>query len=297
MGKVIPSIKIAPMDPFTVIGMSCVTSKEQERKGGKIIKLFSSFSKRSNEIHNTVNHRTLGINIYPKDYSGFEKYEFLAGYQVSDTEKVPEGMTVQTFPAYQYAVITHKGSIKYLFDAYGYFHSKWLPTSGYEYADSFDVQVYDSRFLGPDHPESEMDIYIPIRPASNRAIFHPKTPIERYVQSIFIPVRDIQTSKSWYSRILGLPETWEVVNGHLYMLPVEGPNVILDQMPMWGGKTLEGPPTYKTPALMLPTSNIKDAFQFMQKLDVDIVTEIEDNKWFVFRDPDGNHLMICESTP
>jgi hypothetical protein len=85
------------------------------------------------------------------------------------------------------------------------------------------------------------------------------------------------------------------VKGHLYVLPVGGPDIILDEMPMWGGKNPEGPPAYHTPAFMLATDNIKDTYRFMKQQGAELVTGIEDDRWFVFRDPDGNLLMICES--
>jgi catechol 2,3-dioxygenase-like lactoylglutathione lyase family enzyme len=237
----------------------------------------------------------VGISIYPDHFSGFENYEFIAGYQVSSVDHVPEGMTVRTFPARQYAVVTHKGTINSLADSYGYFHSKWLPASGYEYASHYDIQIYSSRFLGADDPDSELDVYIPIRPSQKEALVHASSPIRGEIQGVFIPVRDVHEAKAWYSRILGLSESSEVVNGHLYVLPIDGPNIILDEMPMWRGSESGGPPPYQTPAFTLTTDSIEEAYKFMQNQGVHLVTEIMDEQWFVFRDPYGNMLMICEA--
>nr|WP_241158568.1 VOC family protein [Cohnella candidum] len=122
----------------------------------------------------------------------------------------------------------------------------------------------------------------------------PTTPFLRRTGSNFVPVRDIEKARDWYCRILGMPvESAEIMNGHLCPLPMEEPGIILDTMPGWGGKEPDGPPTFQTPAFMLLTKDIEAAYRFMKEQDVELVTEIENGHWFVFRDPDGNLLMVC----
>src|SRR5690242_6402503 len=54
------------------------------------------------------------------------------------------------------------------------------------------------------------------------------TPIKNKVGSIFVPVRDIEKSRSWYCQILGLNEAdCEIISGHLCSLPMEGTGLIL----------------------------------------------------------------------
>jgi catechol-2,3-dioxygenase len=120
------------------------------------------------------------------------------------------------------------------------------------------------------------------------------SPVKNKVGSIFVPVRDIEKSRSWYCRVLGINENdCEILSGHLCPLPMEGTGVILDTMPMWGGKQPGGAPAIETPAFMLMTEDLQGSFDFMKKLGVELVTEIEHNHWFVVKDPDGNKLMIC----
>lgn len=120
------------------------------------------------------------------------------------------------------------------------------------------------------------------------------TPLLRRTGSNFVPVRDIEKARDWYCRILGIPaESAEIINGHLCPLPMEEPGIILDTMPGWGGKEPGGPPTFQTPAFMLVTEDIEAAYSFMKEQGVELVTEIENGHWFVFRDPDGNLLMVC----
>ncbi|HEY0828557.1 MAG TPA: VOC family protein [Bacilli bacterium] len=122
----------------------------------------------------------------------------------------------------------------------------------------------------------------------------PNSPIKNKVGSIFVPVRDIEKSRSWYCRVLGLNEIdCKIVSGHLCPLPMEGTGVILDTMPMWGGDQPGGAPTIETPAFMLMTEDLKGSLDYMKGLGVELVTEIEHDQWFVVKDPDGNKLMIC----
>lgn len=120
------------------------------------------------------------------------------------------------------------------------------------------------------------------------------SPIKNKVGSIFVPVRDIEKSRSWYCRVLGLNEAeCEIVFGHLCPLPMEGTGIILDTMPMWGGDKPGGAPSIETPAFMLMTEDLQGSFDFMKEFGVELLTEIEHDKWFVVKDPDGNKLMIC----
>lgn len=122
----------------------------------------------------------------------------------------------------------------------------------------------------------------------------PVSPIQNKVGSIFVPVRDIERSRSWYCKVLGLNEAdCPIMNGHLCPLPMAGTGVILDTMPKWGGERDEGAPHIETPAFMLLTQNLQAALAYMKELGAELVTDIEHDHWFVVKDPDGNKLMIC----
>jgi len=120
------------------------------------------------------------------------------------------------------------------------------------------------------------------------------SPIKNKVGTIFIPVRNIEKSRSWYCKVLGLDEAaCEIWNGHLCGLPMDGVGIMLDTMPKWGGDGPDGAPPIATPAFMLMTDDLQASYQYMKELNVELVTEIEHDQWFVVKDPDGNKLMIC----
>ena len=120
------------------------------------------------------------------------------------------------------------------------------------------------------------------------------SPILRQTGSVFIPVRDIVRAKNWYREVLDVSEDLEIQFGHLCVLPMAGSGVILDQMPMWGGREPEGPPNYQTPAFTCLTDDLEASYEWMKNKGAHMVTGIEDNHWFVFKDPDENMLMVCK---
>lgn len=113
-------------------------------------------------------------------------------------------------------------------------------------------------------------------------------PILNQIGTTFIPVRDIEKARDWYCDILGLPADGEILFGHLYILPMKGTGIVLDS------KIFSEDTIYKTPPFHLNTNDIERAFQYMKSKNIDITTKIENNHWFNFKDPDGNHLMVCQ---
>ncbi|WP_150271709.1 VOC family protein [Paenibacillus tepidiphilus] len=112
-------------------------------------------------------------------------------------------------------------------------------------------------------------------------------PILAQVGAIFIPVNDIEKAKNWYCSLLGLPQDGDILFGHLYVLPMEGPNIVLDS------KIYTAEAVLKVPAFHLNTEDIDAAYDHVKACGAEIITDIENDHWFNFKDPDGNVLMIC----
>lgn len=113
-------------------------------------------------------------------------------------------------------------------------------------------------------------------------------PILNQIGTVFIPVSNIEKARDWYCDILGVKTDGIIQFGHLYVLPMEGTGIVLDS------KIYSADRVFKTPAFHFNTNNIEDAFHFMKDKDVDLLTQIEHNHYFNFKDPDGNILMICQ---
>ncbi|GAB3806921.1 VOC family protein [Virgibacillus kimchii] len=115
-----------------------------------------------------------------------------------------------------------------------------------------------------------------------------KNPILNHIGTVFIPVSDIEKARDWYCDILGLNPDGEIQFGHLYVIPMEGTGIVLDS------KIYSEGSVFRTPAFHFNTKNIDEAFRFMMKRGVNLITDIEHNHYFNFKDPDGNILMICQ---
>jgi predicted enzyme related to lactoylglutathione lyase len=127
-------------------------------------------------------------------------------------------------------------------------------------------------------------------------------PVKNRIGGMFVPVRDAAKARDWYRGLLGLADDSTSLEGqHLCVVPLEGGrDLVLDEMPMWGGDAPDGPPVYQTPAFMFDTDDIHAAHTFVREHGGEVVTEVnefEQQGWFAFRDPDGNLLMVCGANP
>jgi catechol 2,3-dioxygenase-like lactoylglutathione lyase family enzyme len=116
-------------------------------------------------------------------------------------------------------------------------------------------------------------------------------PIKREIGGVFLPVRDIETSRAWYCDLLGLEGLPEIFFGHICVIPMkEGSGFVLDS------KNFVAPHDSK-PAFHFNSDDIPSAFAYMQAKDITLVGEITDGIFFNFRDPDGNLLMVANVPP
>lgn len=114
-------------------------------------------------------------------------------------------------------------------------------------------------------------------------------PIQHQIGTIFIPVSNIEHARDWYCTVFDFPVDNEILFGHIYVLQMtNGTDIVLDS------KIFSEETVYKTPVCHFNTKNIKDAYHYLKNKDVDIITEIEHDHWFNFKDPYGNVLMICQ---
>lgn len=83
--------------------------------------------------------------------------------EVQTFEGVPEGFVTKEIPGGKYAVFTHRGPLGALTQTFDYIWGTWFLATKEELDCREDFELYDERFLGYEHPESEVDLYIPIR--------------------------------------------------------------------------------------------------------------------------------------
>ena len=87
----------------------------------------------------------------------------VAGVEVDSFQGLAEPFVGKVLGAGRYAVFTHSGSLGNLRRTFDYIWGTWFLSTREELDEREDFELYDDRFLGFDHPDSRMDIYIPIR--------------------------------------------------------------------------------------------------------------------------------------
>jgi AraC family transcriptional regulator len=86
-------------------------------------------------------------------------FDYIAGFEVTSAEGLPEGMAAIEVPAGKYAMLpTTLPKIGETFqNAYG----TWLPQAGYQPTGGPEIELYDEQF-DPQDPNSEFAVYIPV---------------------------------------------------------------------------------------------------------------------------------------
>ena len=87
----------------------------------------------------------------------------IAGIEVSSLEHIKPPFTGKILKGGRYAVFTHKGSLSRLSETFEYIWGTWFLSAQEELDFREDFELYDERFLGYDHPESRIDLYIPVK--------------------------------------------------------------------------------------------------------------------------------------
>ncbi|WP_456271031.1 VOC family protein [Bacillus sp. AK031] len=115
-----------------------------------------------------------------------------------------------------------------------------------------------------------------------------KSPLDNKVGTIFIPVSDIEKARDWYCDLFGFPADGEILFGHLYILPMKDTGVVLDS------KIYSEENIFKFSPFHINAEDIHHAYRYMKEKGVTLVSDIQEDLFFNFKDPDGNQLMVCQ---
>lgn len=130
--------------------------------------LFRSFMPRHKEIKYALGNGAHAIHIYDQGFQiqGFSittVFEKWAAMEVSQFEPLSTEMEQLIIPSGKYALFIHKGLTKDFPKTNQYIYTEWLPQSGYTYDDRPYFERMGENYFGPNDPNSEEEIYIPIR--------------------------------------------------------------------------------------------------------------------------------------
>ena len=117
------------------------------------------------------------------------------------------------------------------------------------------------------------------------------SPIQNHIGMIFIPVSDMPRAIAWYSQLFGIPIGPTSHEDKIYTLPMVGQTgLILDSHKPVSNSS--------QPLCFFWTNDLHLTYTFLQSLSIEIVSPIEDIgsvSTLLFRDPDLNLLMVCQT--
>ncbi|GGH09422.1 GyrI-like domain-containing protein [Mucilaginibacter phyllosphaerae] len=129
--------------------------------------LFSGFMPRRHEVGHKLNTTVICMQVFEPgfDFRNFTPatvHQKWAAVEVAEFDDVPAGMETFELAAGLYAVFAYKGTAATFGPTYNYIFNTWLPSSVYELDNRPHFEVLGDKYKNND-PESEEDIYVPVR--------------------------------------------------------------------------------------------------------------------------------------
>ncbi|OBZ15982.1 GyrI-like domain-containing protein [Bacillus sp. FJAT-26390] len=162
--------KIIEKPAFTVVGVTETIHFDSSLPASenKIAKLWGEFGKRIPEVQGQLGWRSFGLMLQNPDNPPGAPFDYTAAVQIHQDGEVPEGMLRIEVPAARYIVLTLRGPLDGISDGFKHFWGEWLPSSSFEYdggthTGKYEFEFYDQRYTEPNDPNSEIDLYFPIR--------------------------------------------------------------------------------------------------------------------------------------
>ncbi|WP_246850227.1 GyrI-like domain-containing protein [Rufibacter roseolus] len=154
--------RIALLPEKKLMGMRLAMSLADNRTG----ELWRSFLPRRREIQNSIGADLYSMQVYDPSYfhtfSLQREFEKWATIEVKDFDLVPNGMETYILPEGLYAVFHYKG-LSTDTSIFQYIFSSWLPNSNYSLDIRPHFEILGEKYRN-NHPDSEEEIWIPIKP-------------------------------------------------------------------------------------------------------------------------------------
>ncbi|RDY26298.1 AraC family transcriptional regulator [Romboutsia weinsteinii] len=151
---------IVKKEEMRIVGVKCLLEKNVEDNFKTVPKLWQDVAQNGNlnKIVSLMDSNSKGILGVSACMDNLDKWEY---YIATETNKeIVGGMTEYIIPACTWAVFPGEGPMPTAIqDIEKRAITEWLPTSGYEYADAPDIEVY----LNQDPANSKFEVWIPIR--------------------------------------------------------------------------------------------------------------------------------------
>lgn len=149
--------RIVKKDAFRIVGVSTPLEKEMEKNSEKIPQFWGKANAEGiiPGLLPMMDGNMQGIMGVSTCNNEEEWRYYIAVSSATDT---PEGMDEYEVPAFTWAVFSGEGTGLSIQDLEHRIVTDWLPTSGYEYADGPDIELY----LNDDPVNMKYEVWIPV---------------------------------------------------------------------------------------------------------------------------------------
>lgn len=149
--------RIVKKEEFRIIGISMPLEKELEKNLVKVPQMWAKAHADGTipRLLEMMSGNMPGILGVSTCNNGEDWKYYIA---VAGTANTPDDMEEYIVPAFTWAVFSEEGAGKSIQDLETRIVTEWLPTSGYEYADGPDVEVY----LDADPVNMKYEVWIPV---------------------------------------------------------------------------------------------------------------------------------------
>lgn len=151
---------IVKKEEIRIVGVKATLEKNIEENFKTVPKLWQESAQNGviNQIVSLMNEESKGILGVCACSDSSDQWQY---YIATETDKqVPKGMEEYKIPAGTWAVFPGEGAMPTAIqEIEKRIITEWLPTSGYEYADAPDIELY----LNQDPANSKFEVWIPIR--------------------------------------------------------------------------------------------------------------------------------------
>lgn len=149
--------RIEKREAFRIIGVSEPLEKEIEKNFETVPKMWGKLS-----IDGTIPKLAAMMEGYPMGLLGVsccnEKEDWKYFIAVTSEKEIDSSFEEYVVPASTWAIFSGEGTNKSIQELEKRIVTEWLPTSGYEYADAPDIEVY----ISPDPNNAKYEVWIPV---------------------------------------------------------------------------------------------------------------------------------------
>jgi len=134
----------------------------------RTFELWHSFMPHRKEIKNSISTDLYCLQVYDKnldfkDFNPQTEFEKWAAIEVSNFSDIPDNMETYILKGDLYAVFIHKGVPSSFPKTFQFIFNEWLPKSEYELDNREHFDLMGEKYKNDD-PESEEEIWVPIKP-------------------------------------------------------------------------------------------------------------------------------------